>query len=107
MYFKNCYRPADPKPEAGGVFQYTGSCFDVRKFGRLAGELFPLQKCVRTTYYSGIQSNVVCGKTRMRQSLLVAGFGVSAVTDLLFNWERNFSVCTLCIKVSWAQLRRF
>lgn len=55
IYFKNCYRPADLKTdEAGGVFQCTalsfGSYFDVRRFGRLAGKLFPLQKRFRTTF---------------------------------------------------------
>lgn len=54
MYFKNCYRPVDLKTDgAGGVFQCTplsfGLFFDVRRFGRLAGKLFSLQKHVRTT----------------------------------------------------------
>lgn len=54
MYFKNCYRPADLETDrAGGAFQCTalsfGLFFDVRRFGRLAGELCSLQKRVRTT----------------------------------------------------------
>lgn len=38
---------------------------------------------------------MVCGKASARESLLVAGIGVSAATALLFNWEGNL-VCVPC-----------
>lgn len=111
LYFKNCYRPADLKTdEAGGVSQCTalsfGLYFDVRRFGRLAGKLFFIAKACQNNLL--LRDPGLCG---LRQT---QGKAVCWLQELVFQQPqlccsagRNSSVCTLCTRVSWSQLRRF